>query len=163
LQELVSSYARRFGSPGSPGHELRVPRMPPNAPLHVTVTPLGLATRLTAVPWLGVGVPVAFVTVSDPGAERQRRQSELRQRYNLTGKEAALALEILKGDGRAAAARRCNISDMTAKTYLANIFDKTETHRQAELVHLLLEDEAARTVSSGYAATNSKSPSSSVK
>jgi len=30
------------------------------------------------------------------------------------------------------------ISDATAKTHLANIFEKTGTHRQAELVRCLL-------------------------
>jgi DNA-binding CsgD family transcriptional regulator len=63
---------------------------------------------------------------------RQRRHPELCRRYNFTPAEATLAAEILKGDGRAAAARRCNISEATAKTYLANAFDKTGTHRQAE-------------------------------
>ena len=37
-----------------------------------------------------------------------------------------------------AAARRCGISDATAKTHLTNIFEKTGTHRQAELVRCLL-------------------------
>jgi DNA-binding CsgD family transcriptional regulator len=30
------------------------------------------------------------------------------------------------------------MSDQTAKTHLANIFEKTGTHRQAELVRILL-------------------------
>jgi DNA-binding CsgD family transcriptional regulator len=50
-----------------------------------------------------------------------------------------LASEILKGDGRVAAARRHGITPATAKTYLSSIFEKTGTHRQAELVRLLLE------------------------
>ncbi len=154
LQELVSLCARRYGAPGSPGYELRLPRIPPDSQLHVTVTPLGLPTRLAASPWLGVGVPVAFVTMSDPDAVARRRHSELCQRYNLTGKEAALATEILKGDGRAAAARRCNISEMTAKTYLANIFAKTGTRRQAELVRLLIEDDTSRNAGSGHTLTS---------
>ncbi|MGH7247371.1 MAG: helix-turn-helix transcriptional regulator, partial [Pseudomonadota bacterium] len=55
-----------------------------------------------------------------------------------TSMEAALAAEILRGDGRKAAARRCGITDGTAKSHLSRIFDKTGTHRQAELVRLLL-------------------------
>ena len=58
--------------------------------------------------------------------------------------EAALAAEILRGDGRKAAARRCGISDATAKTHLRNIFEKTGTHRQAELILLLLGASDAR-------------------
>jgi len=145
LQDLVSSCARISGAGGSPGFELRVPRIPPLTPLQVTVTPLGASTSLTTIPWLGVGAPVAFVTMSGTDS-RQRGHLEMCRRYNFTPAEAALAAEILKGDGRAAAARRCNISEATAKTYLANVFDKTGTHRQAELVRFLLEDGNAKTM-----------------
>jgi DNA-binding CsgD family transcriptional regulator len=45
----------------------------------------------------------------------------------------------LKGDGRRAAAKRLGITDGTAKSHLAHIFEKTRTSRQAELVRLLLD------------------------
>jgi DNA-binding CsgD family transcriptional regulator len=51
--------------------------------------------------------------------------------------EAALALEIVKGDGRDAAAARLGISLSTARTHLSRIFEKTGAGRQAELVVLL--------------------------
>jgi len=95
--------------------------------------------RLAEVPWIGVGTPVAIVTVSDPDLDRRRQEKNLRSRFSLTSAESRLAVEILKGDGRAAAARRRGISDATAKTQLASIFDKTGTHRQAELIRLLLD------------------------
>ena len=95
-------------------------------------------TRLPDVPWIGFGSPVAIVTVTDRDRDRRRRQMNLRRRFDLTFTEAALAAEILKGDGRKAAARRCGISDATAKTHLTNIFGKSGTHRQAELVCFLL-------------------------
>jgi DNA-binding CsgD family transcriptional regulator len=50
----------------------------------------------------------------------------------------------LKGDGRLAAARRRGITGATAKTHLSNIFEKTGTHRQAELIRLLLDAADAR-------------------
>ena len=142
-RELLLCCARGVGALSSPGRALSVPRLPPLAPLHVTVTPLGLPTRLTPIPWLGLGVPVALVTLEAPEASRRRQHRDLRQRYGFTIAEAALAAEILKGDGRAAAARRCKVSDATAKTHLANIFEKTGTHRQAELVRVLLADTVA--------------------
>jgi DNA-binding CsgD family transcriptional regulator len=108
-------------------------------PLVVTVTPLRSKVRLADVPWIGVGTPVAIVTVSDPDLDRRRREKNLRSRFSLTSAESRLAVEILKGDGRAAAAKRRGISDATAKTQLASIFDKTGTHRQAELIRLLLD------------------------
>jgi DNA-binding CsgD family transcriptional regulator len=59
----------------------------------------------------------------------------------LTPAEADFALEIVKGDGRAAAAARFGISVGTARTHLTHIFDKTGVRRQAELVRLLLSHE----------------------
>ncbi|HTV33904.1 MAG TPA: helix-turn-helix transcriptional regulator [Methylocella sp.] len=154
LQELIAACAQPSGALGRPGCELRVLRTPPSSPLHVTVTPLGVSTRLTAIPWLGVGVPVALVTVNAPDSDRQRQQTELCQRYCLTPAEAVLAAEISKGDGRMAAARRCNITDATAKTHLAHIFEKTGTHRQAELVRLLLDGKGTRTMDAGHPTSN---------
>jgi DNA-binding CsgD family transcriptional regulator len=138
LQKLVASCAGRSVGIGGPGGELKVPRDLPRSPLHVTVAPLRSDTRLPDVPWIGFGSPVAIVTVTDRDLDRRRRQMNLRRRFDLTSTEAALAAEILRGDGRKAAARRCGISDATAKTHLANIFEKTGTHRQAELVRCLL-------------------------
>jgi DNA-binding CsgD family transcriptional regulator len=138
LQKLVASCAGRSVGIGGPGGKLNVPRDLPQSPLYVTVAPLRSDTRLPDVPWIGFGSPVAIVTVTDPDRDRRRRQINLRRRFDLTSTEAALAAEILRGDGRKAAARRCGISDATAKTHLKNIFEKTGTHRQAELVRCLL-------------------------
>ena len=70
----------------------------------MTVTPLRSKARLADVPWIGVGVPVAIVTVSDPDIDRRLLVVNLRRRFGLTAAESRLAAEILKGDGRAATA-----------------------------------------------------------
>jgi DNA-binding CsgD family transcriptional regulator len=139
LQKLVFSCARGFLARGGAGGELKVLRPLPRSPLQVTVMPLRSKAGIGDLPWIGIGTPVALVKVKDPDCDRQRRQINLRRRFELTPAEAALASEILKGDGRKAAARRCGISDATAKTHLSNIFEKTGTHRQAGLVRLLLD------------------------
>lgn len=77
-------------------------------------------------------------TALDVTTEQARRAWVLRERYGLTRAEAAFALEIVKGDGRDAAARRRGISVSTAHSHLTRIFEKTGVHRQAELVHLLM-------------------------
>lgn len=84
-------------------------------------------------------MPVAIVTMTDPEIGRRRLAQNLHERFGLTTAEAGLAAEIVKGDGREAAARRRGISVATARSQLSSIFEKTGTHRQAELVHLLLE------------------------
>jgi DNA-binding CsgD family transcriptional regulator len=144
LQELVASCARRSLEIGGPGGELKVARGRFRSPVRVTVAPLRSNTRLPDLPWIGAGCPVALVTVTDPDLDRRRRQMNLRRRFDLTSMEAAFAAEILRGDGRKAAALRCGISEETAKTHLSNIFEKTGTHRQAELILLLLGASDAR-------------------
>ncbi len=138
LQRLVASCARAAPDLAGPGGELVVPRNFPLSPVNVKVVPLRSRMRLADFPWIGIGRPVAIVVVSDPDLDRQRRTEKLRQLFGLTNAEAAFAAEILRGDGRRAAAQRCGITDGTAKTHLAHIFEKTGTRRQAELIRLLL-------------------------
>lgn len=52
---------------------------------------------------------------------------------------AEIALEIIKGHGRAVAAERLGISAGTARIHLQRVFEKTGTHRQAELVRLIAD------------------------
>jgi DNA-binding CsgD family transcriptional regulator/PAS domain-containing protein len=144
LQKLIASCAQGVLAVGGPGGELKIPRELPLPPLDVTVTPLRSKARLADVPWINAGTPVAIVIVSDPDVARRSREGNLRRRFGLTAAEAGLAAEILKGDGRTAAAVRRGISDSTAKTHLSSIFDKTGTHRQAELIRLLLNAADAR-------------------
>ena len=139
LQKLIASCAQTCLSLGGPGEEFKIPREHSRSPLHVTVTPLRSKTQLADVPWIGVEVPVAIVTVRDPDVDCRQQEINLRHRFGLTAAEARLAAEILKGDGRAAAARRRGISTATAKSHLSSIFEKTGTHRQAELIRLLLD------------------------
>jgi DNA-binding CsgD family transcriptional regulator len=55
----------------------------------------------------------------------------------LSKAEAAVALEIAKGDGRGAAAKRLGLSQNTVRTHLSAIFDKLGIHRQAQLTRLV--------------------------
>ena len=138
LQRLVASCARAAPDLDGPGGELDVARNLPLSPIKMTVAPLRSRIELPDIPWTNVGPPVAIVMIADPDLDRQRRTEKLRRLFGLTNAEAALAVEIMKGDGRRAAAQRCGITDGTAKTHLAHIFEKTRTRRQAELIRLLL-------------------------
>jgi len=81
---------------------------------------------------------LALLLVSDPKQEWLDRAIELQRRFRLTPAEGKFALEIIKGDGRAAAAARLNITTGTAHAHLTRIFEKTGVRRQAELVRLVL-------------------------
>jgi DNA-binding CsgD family transcriptional regulator len=138
LHRFAVSSARAPPALGGAGGKIIVPRAPPKPPLDVFVAPLVSRARLMDVPWTGFGSPVAVVTVRDPDREQRRLEEKLRRRFGFTQAEAAFAAQILKGDGRRAAAQRCEITDGTAKSHLAHIFEKTGTSRQAELVRFLL-------------------------
>ena len=71
-------------------------------------------------------------------------------RHNLTRTEASVALEIAKGNGRAAAAARLGIRENTVRTHLSSVFLKLDINRQAQLVRLI--DEQAGTAESAAAA-----------
>ena len=62
----------------------------------------------------------------------------LRRIYGLTRAESQVAMRVLNGDGLAPIAEELSVSLTTVRTHLQRIFDKTGTHRQAELVRLLL-------------------------
>ncbi|HTV34641.1 MAG TPA: helix-turn-helix transcriptional regulator [Methylocella sp.] len=138
LQHLIASCVSHFTSPNGPGGEILVLRTAQRTPLRVTVTPLRAKAQLAEVPWAGIGALAAIVTVRDPDLDQRRKERHLRHRFGLTEAESRLAAEIIKGDGRGAAAKRRGISGATAKSQLSKIFEKTGTHRQAELIRLLL-------------------------
>lgn len=58
--------------------------------------------------------------------------------YGLTMTETGLAMRLLEGLTVDAAARDMRIQPQTARAYLKQIFTKTDTHRQTDLVRLLL-------------------------
>jgi DNA-binding NarL/FixJ family response regulator len=62
----------------------------------------------------------------------------LRRLYGLTTAEAAVAIRLIQGDGIKPIAESMCLSAGTVRTHVQHIFDKTGTHRQAELVRTLL-------------------------
>jgi DNA-binding CsgD family transcriptional regulator len=62
---------------------------------------------------------------------------QLRSQFGLTHAQAKLAIEIAKGEGLKACTRRLGIAMSTGRSHLKQIFLKTETRRQAELVRLI--------------------------
>ncbi len=66
--------------------------------------------------------------------------------YGLSGSESKLACALVDGMSISEAAKRLRIQQQTARTYLRQVFSKTDTNRQAELVKLLLSS-AIRMVS----------------
>jgi DNA-binding CsgD family transcriptional regulator len=80
----------------------------------------------------------ALVVIIDPEQDPEPPKMLLRRLYGFTNAEAEVALRVLRGDGLKPIAADLALSMATVKTHLQHTFDKTDTHRQAELVRLLL-------------------------
>jgi DNA-binding CsgD family transcriptional regulator len=139
MRRLIAACTARAAAPHAEvGGTFELGRSPARAGLRISVTPfqfepIGLGPD-------GTPGPLALLLISDPQRDRNDRITGLQQRFGLTFAEASFALEIIKGDGRAAAAARSGITVGTARTHLEHIFEKAGVRRQAELVHLLLSD-----------------------
>lgn len=111
---------------------LAVRRCPGRRPLSVLVTRLRQSGRRQRAD------ARALVIVNDPERTLAAGAVELADLYGLTPAEARAALALLEADGLAAVAEKLAIGRATVRTLLQRVFDKTETHSQAELVRLMM-------------------------
>ena len=81
---------------------------------------------------------------NDPEKRPASLHDQLRTAFGLTKAEAQLAALLADGEDLREAAGKLHITYGTARTRLAQIFQKTDTRRQAELVRLLLNTFSAR-------------------
>ncbi|MGF6880318.1 helix-turn-helix transcriptional regulator [Paraburkholderia sp. MM5477-R1] len=109
-------------------------RQPPRPPLIVSVMPV-CGAGILGERSLAAGV-VLFVMEPDRASDID--PIVLVKTFRLTRREAALANLLARGMDLAEAASRLGIGIGTARGYLKQILSKTYTHRQAELVALLL-------------------------
>jgi DNA-binding CsgD family transcriptional regulator len=81
---------------------------------------------------------MALVLIIDPEDESELAAALLRRLYRLTNTEADIALRVMHGADPKQIAEELSISLTTVRTHLQHVFDKADTHRQAELVRLSL-------------------------
>jgi DNA-binding CsgD family transcriptional regulator len=105
--------------------------------------PSGLpAYGLQMIPYIrprtGGGQADVIVYITDPAARLLLDPAQLRGIFGLSAREAGIA--TLVGEGRTVqeAAERMGIATNTARNHLANVFAKTGTHSQVDLVRLLV-------------------------
>lgn len=73
-----------------------------------------------------------------PTERRLPEASCLRVWFGLSKTEAAIALELAAGGDVAQIAKARSLSELTVRTHLRTIFDKTHAHSQRDLVALIL-------------------------
>jgi DNA-binding CsgD family transcriptional regulator len=107
---------------------------PPDAAVPVTLTVVSGGARF------GAAGRVLFI--SAPARMFDQRLALVSERYRLTPVELALCRGLLQGSGLREAGAQAGLSYETARWYLKQVFAKTDTHRQADLVRVLLSTKA---------------------
>jgi DNA-binding CsgD family transcriptional regulator len=102
-----------------------------------------IASTSLEVPSLASSPPAALVVITDPERGCVPPKERLMQAYGLTPAEAALVRCLLQGHDVAATAEQLRITLETARTHLRRVLLKTGTHRQSDLVRLLLREVGA--------------------
>ncbi|PJE30987.1 regulatory protein, luxR family [Pseudooceanicola antarcticus] len=87
---------------------------------------------------VGSDAPALMVLIVDPGRRVAPEPALLREALRLTPTEARIASLLAGGLRSDAIAETLGISPATVASHLKSIFAKTETHRQTDLVALLL-------------------------
>lgn len=80
----------------------------------------------------------AILYILDPESDSSRMQDGVMRLYGLSPVEAGLASHLVCGASLAEAAVALKIKEMTARSYLKQIFLKTGVNRQAALIRLLM-------------------------
>jgi DNA-binding CsgD family transcriptional regulator len=115
------------------GGPLSLPRKSGFRDYAVVVAPLSIASEAA-----GQRRTLACVLITDPETTAKRPRSLLRQFYGLTETEIRMAERLIAGESPEQAAAALGIKVSTGRVHLAALFRKTQTHRQAELVRVLL-------------------------
>jgi len=131
LRRLVAGCSA--GALDGAGGMLAVHRRSGRRPLSVLVAPLRGEHPFVVEP-----VPTAIVFATDPDSCVAAPRSHLRELYGLTEGEARTAEALLEADRLADVAQKLGVTLSTVRTLLQRAFEKTDTHRQSELVRLLL-------------------------
>jgi DNA-binding CsgD family transcriptional regulator len=113
-------------------------------------TPSGRAFAMKMLPPLpanGGGVRPGCAGALHPGGRRAPIASRRGAGQGLTPAEIRLLVLLAQGMNLPAAADRLGVSETTVKTHMQRVFVKTGTHRQAEVVKLVMS--ALRQTSAG--------------
>ncbi len=84
------------------------------------------------------GSSAAVIYVVDPDQDLRPVVEPACKYYGLSPVETRLACMLANGSSLAESAKAMHVTEQTARSYLKQIFIKTETNRQAELVRLML-------------------------
>lgn len=115
----------------APPGALTVPRHNGNGPLQILISPLwSEAMRQSGL----FSQPMAMLFVTDPDLPREAPFEVLQRLFALTPTEARVLQHLIDGASPKEVARTLAVSPETIRTHLRNLFAKTGTSRQGELI-----------------------------
>lgn len=135
LEKLIAqAAATTAGKAAHRGGAVMIPRSQQGPALWAVVSPLGRHLRKV----IAQENEVAHVFVTVPEQVNRLTGVMLRTYYGLTPAEQRVALMVLQGYRLDETAEKLQISRNTVHTHMKQIYAKTETDRQADLVRVLL-------------------------
>jgi DNA-binding CsgD family transcriptional regulator len=134
LQALISEALSPTGAMRAPPQVVRIPRASGKRPYCVFVSKVGPQHSA-----LSTYKPAVCVIITDPDDQRRPPLQSIQAAFGLTPAEARLAAILSTGADLRVAADEIRITYGTARARLAQIYLKTDTRRQGELIHLLLK------------------------
>ncbi|AOY94347.1 hypothetical protein BKK79_20470 [Cupriavidus sp. USMAA2-4] len=141
LREMLAAMARLPAEGGTAGG--RQAGSAPTQVLSVSAPGGTLPTTLNLQPagaWLhgGPGRPRALLVVSArrQGAEHAHQDCQFARHFKLSEAQARVSALVFAGHSIASLAQALHVSENTVRSHLKQIFQKTDTHGQMELVRL---------------------------
>lgn len=134
LRALIGQCTRASLERGVEAGDLLLVRRPSGRrPYRVVVAP-----RLCA-PHVGLDACGCLVFVTDPEQAPALLSRDVEALWELTPTEARLVCALVSGDNLATASARMGVRTQTLRKQLQAVFEKTGTHRQSDLVRLVLQ------------------------
>jgi DNA-binding CsgD family transcriptional regulator len=112
---------------------MRLTRPSGRAALEVVVTPLRRESSS-----MFTSTAAAAIFVADPDTRAERPPERLRRLYGLTPMEAEVGSRLAQGMSLSEIRDALGVTIHTVRGHLKRLFAKTDTHRQAELVRVML-------------------------
>lgn len=133
-RRLLAEAAARMAAaaPGQPPMVLSLASPGAAQPVVALLRPLGPVYSRQA----GARRGLALLAVRGSQAGHDPASCVFAQRYELTAAQARVSALVFAGQPLAAIAGTLNVSENTVRSHLKQIFQKTDTHGQMELVHL---------------------------
>ncbi|MDM0025299.1 helix-turn-helix transcriptional regulator [Variovorax saccharolyticus] len=133
LQQTIERLARVDPADASAAPSVLTLAGPPGLPAVVVVV---RAAGQVFARQAGARQGLVVVAVRGGNVSHDPARCEFARQYELTAAQAKVSALVFAGQSLATVSRTLNLSENTVRSHLKQIFQKTDTHGQMELVHL---------------------------